>query len=222
MRREDWEQFETDGGDEPAETILDEIRASSPEWDVLSGTISGDAEDGRVLFVLVLRRRVNDDGHLILSERYVKIDLDADEDDRVTWLSNGIERRMQGSLGAALRVLYAATTNGDTDPEDPMLIDSRSDGLSYQPEELTDPIEDLVGSDDEPEVERTESGAKRVAANQSVSEQANDLQQARSGIKCNECGRAIEDRDAAVNLGGALGKDLWVHHRCPQEEDSDE
>ena len=156
MRREDWEQFEqrADGGSEPAETILDEISASSPEWDVLSGTISGDAEDGRVLFVLVIRRRVNDDGHLILSERYVKIDLDADEDDRVTWLSNGIERRMQGSLGAGLRVLYAATTNGATDPSDPMQIDSREDGLSYQPEELTDPIA-VDGGSDEPEVERT-------------------------------------------------------------------
>lgn len=220
MPEDYWEQdFETDGGEE---TILDDIRASAPDWDILSATISGEAEDGRVLFVLVVRRRANEDGHLILSERYVRVDLDADDrDDRVSWLSNGIERRMQGSLAAALRVLYAATTNGDTDPEDPMLIDSREDGLHYSPDELTQSVSELLPEEDEPEIERTDSGAKRVSARESVSEQANEMQQARSAPKCQSCGRAIEDRDAATNLGSALGKDTWVHHRCPDEDDEE-
>lgn len=219
MPEDYWEQL-PDGGEE---TILDEIRASAPDWDILSATISGDAESGRVLFVLVVRRRVNEDGNLILSERYVRVDLDADDpDERVSWIDNGIERRMQGSLAAALRVLYAATTNGDTDPEDPMLIDSREDGLHYSPDELTESVSELLPDEDDPEIERTDSGAKRVSARESVSEQANEMQQARSDPKCQSCGRAIEDRDQATNLGSALGKDTWVHHRCPDEDDDEE
>jgi hypothetical protein len=212
-----WETL-PDGGDE---TILDEIRASSPEWDLLSATIAGEAEDGRVLFCLVIRRRVNDDGNLILSERYVRVDLDQDDlDERITWLSNGIERRMQGSLPAALRVLYAALPNGDAAPDDPMLLDSRSDGLQHTAEELSTPLDELLDDeDDEPESERTESGGKRVSAHESVSEQDNDLQQARSAPKCSNCGREIEDRERATNLGSALGKDTWVHHKCPQDDE---
>ena len=116
MRREDWDQFQTDGngsdnGDLP-ETILDAIRQSGPEWDVLAVDIADETDEG-VLFLLVIRRRVSDEGNLILSERYYRYDLEEREG---SYLSNGIERRMTGAMSAALRVLYAATPLASSSP----------------------------------------------------------------------------------------------------------
>lgn len=61
-------------------------------------------------------------------------------------------------------------------------------------------------------------GSKVVSADGMVETQENELHGAkREQPTCSECGRAINDTDAAVNIGGALGQNIWVHHQCPQD-----
>ena len=188
-------------------TLLDTIRAESPEWDVLAVDIA-DETDG-VLYLLVIRRRVGESGNLVLSERYFRFDTESGEG---TYLSNGIERRVTGSLGAALRVLYAATTNGDTDPDDPMLMDSREDGLSYNPEEL---VSEPIGT----EVEETPVDARSVEEDDPVAQSEPD----RSGwVRCKRCGETLPEEDAVLFSEGPPLGDIWIHgDGCPEEDKDD-
>lgn len=198
-----WEQFATDGGDADGETILDAIRESGPEWDVIGVDIADQSDSS--LFLLVIRRRVSDEGNLILSERYYRYDLD---DREGNYLGNGIERRITGSMGAALRVLYSAAANGDLDPDDPMLMDSRgSEGIDYTTDELTTPLADR--SDDE-EIEETE-----------VSSAVADEEIDKAGwVRCRRCGDAVHRDDATQYGKGDLG-DFWIHDGgCPEEGSS--
>ena len=200
MRRSEWDQFETDGeGDEEiSETVLNAIRESGPEWDVLGVDIADETDEG-VLFLLVMRRRVSDEGNLILSERYYRYDLEEREG---SYLSNGIERRMTGAMSAALRVLYAATTNGDVDPDDPMLIDSRGDGLSYNPSELVEPLED----EDEDELAEDDPVAL-------------DEPERESWVRCKRCGETLRKDDATQFSSGPPLGDIWIHSDgCPDTE----
>jgi hypothetical protein len=185
-----WDAVEAD-----AATVLDHLRADADEWDVLAVDLASDAEDRRVLFLLVVRRKVSDAGNLILSERYYRYDV---MDREGTWLSNGIERRVTGSLATALKVLYTALENGDLDAEDPMVMDSRGDGLDYEAEDLTVPVRDLRDDgDDGPDLDRDprlkESGEGRTE----------------DTVTCEECGAEVP-REDAINLGGAMGLDLWT------------
>ena len=195
-------------------SILDTIRAESPEWDVLAVDIA-DETDG-VLYLLVIRRRVGESGNLVLSERYFRYDV---EEDSGTYLSNGIERRVTGSLGAALRVLYAATTNGDTDPESPMLMDSREDGLDYNPEELTEPVETLTGSVEESEPDVPVDARSVDVEDAPVSKPDPD----RSGwVRCKKCGGTLPEEDAVLFSDGPPLGEMWVHSDgCPEEDDDD-
>lgn len=197
MRREDWDQFETD-----QQTIVDQIRESGPEWDVLAVDLADQSDE--VLFLLVIRRRVSDEGNMILSERYYRYDLDAREG---SYLSNGIERRLTGSMAAALRVLYAATTNGDVDPDDPMLMDSRGDGLNYHPEELTDPLGELLDDDLNGDAETLSTS---------------DEPDREGWVRCRRCDEAIH-KDEAIQFGkGDLGE-FWIHEgACPDPDNDDE
>ena len=212
MKRSDWDRFRTDGDgsgsetEEVPETVLDVIRSDSPEWDVLAVDIADESDDG-TLFLLVIRRRIGDGGHMILSERYYRYN---PEDRSGTYLSNGIERRVSGALGAALRVLYSATTNGDTDPDDPMLMDSRGDGLSYQPGELVDPIED--------ESEEVPVDARSVEEDDPVSLPEPERE---SWVRCKRCGGTLPEEDATLFSDGPPLGEIWIHSDgCPEEEES--
>ena len=193
-------------------SILDTIRAESPEWDVLAVDIA-DKNDG-VLYLIVIRRRVGESGNMILSERYFRYDV---EEDSGTYLSNGIERRVTGALGAALRVLYSATTNGDTDPDDPMLMDSRGDGLSYNPEELTEPVETLTDSSIDPDVP---VDARSVEEDDPVSLSEPERE---SWVRCKRCGGTLPEEDAVLFSEGPPLGDIWIHSDgCPEEEDNED
>lgn len=189
------------------ETLLDVIREESPEWDILGVDVVDETDDG-TLFLLVIRRRVAESGNLILSERYFRYD--PSDPDGATYLSNGIERRITGSLGPALRVLYAATTNGDLDPQSPMLMDSRGDGIDYSPEELTEPLGDLL--DDEPEI---------PVDSRPVEEPPEEVER-KGWVRCKRCGETLPKKDAlAFSSGPPLG-DIWVHpDGCPETEEVD-
>ena len=189
-----WEEIEAE-----ASTVLDQLREDADEWDILAVDLASDAEDGRVLFLLVIRRKVSEDGNLLISERYYRYDV---MDREGSWLSNGIERRVTGSLSTALKVLYAALENGDLDADDPMVMDSRGDGLDYDAEGLTAPVRDLRddgddGDADGAEVDRDprlkESGEGRTT----------------NTVTCEECGGEVA-RENAINLGGGMGLDLWA------------
>lgn len=191
------------------ETLLDVIREESPEWDVLGVDVVDETDDG-TLFVLVIRRRVGESGNMILSERYFRFN---PEERSGTYLSNGIERRVTGSLGAALRVLYAATTNGDVDPESPMLMDSRGDGLDYNPEELVDAISEL-GSEPEIPVDR-----RHVDEDDPVSQ---DEPERKGWVRCKRCGETLPEEDATQFSSGPPLGDVYVHpdRSCVEEEES--
>ena len=191
-------------------SLLEVIRDESPEWDVLAVDIADESDDG-VLYLLVIRRRVGESGNLVLSERYFRFDTESGEG---TYLSNGIERRVTGALGAALRVLYAATTNGDTNPESPMLMDSRDDGLDYNPEELTESLTDL--SETTPE---TPVDARAVDETDPVAQSEPD----RSGwVRCKRCGETLPETDAVLFSDGPPLGEIWVHSDgCPETEETE-
>jgi hypothetical protein len=198
-RREDyWEGVEDD-----AQTVLDQLRDDADEYDVLAVDVAG--SDESVLFLLVLRRKVNEGGNLILSERYYRYDTDERQG---TWLSNGIERRINGSLATVLKVVYSALSNGDLDADSPMLVDSRGDGLDYQPDELTTPVGTLEADDVENDRDR-DPRLKQSASGEAV-----------ETVECEECGGNVERADA-INLGGALGSDVWVCEGTHVERDTD-
>jgi hypothetical protein len=189
-RRHDyWSEIEAE-----AATVLDQLREDADDWDILAVDLASDAEDGRVLFLLVIRRKMSEDGNLLISERYYRYDV---MDREGSWLSNGIERRVTGSLATALKVLYAALENGDLDADDPMVMDSRGDGLDYDAEGLTAPVRDLRDHGDDGDLERDprlkESGSGRTTAT----------------VTCEECGGEVA-REEAINLGGAMGLDMWA------------
>lgn len=189
-------------------TLLDIIQSESSEWDILAVDIAD--RDGDSVFCLVVRRRVSEQGNMILSERYFLADL---EDLSGGYLKNGIERRVTGSLGVALRVLYAAATDGNLDPEEPMLLDSTGDGLSYHPDELTEPI-GLIG-----DVE-TETSEEFIDARPAEETEASEEELAKRGlVRCERCGETV-DKEEAVQFGkGDLG-DFWIHQNgCPEEAD---
>lgn len=185
-----WDEVEAD-----AASVLDQLRDDADEWDILAVDLASDAEDSRVLFLLVIRRKVSEDGNLLISERYYRYDV---LDREGSWLSNGIERRVTGSLATALKVLYSALENGDLDPDDPMLMDSRGDGLDYDADPLTSPVRDLRDDGEEDDdLDRDprlkESGSGRTT----------------DTVTCEECGAEVP-REDAINLGGAMGLDMWT------------
>ena len=195
--------------DDVDETLLDVIRSEGPEWDILGVDVVDETDDG-TLFLLVIRRRVGESGNLILSERYFRYD--PSEPDGATYLSNGIERRITGSLGAALRVLYAATTNGDVDPDSPMLMDSRGDGLDYSPEELVEPLGDLL-DDESDEVDFVDE--------RPVDDEPEEVD--RDGwVRCKRCDDVIPEEEALLFSSGPPLGEVWVHEGgCPEEEEVD-
>lgn len=186
-----WSEVETD-----AATVVDHLRDDADDWDILAVDLASDADDGRVLFTLVIRRKVSGDGNLLISERYYRYDT---VDREGGWLSNGIERRVNGSLATALKVLYSALEQGDLDPDDPMLMDSRGEGLDYEAEDLTQPVRDLRRDDKDDD---TPEG-RDPRLKESVDGRTTDT------VTCEECGGEVA-RDDAINLGGALGVDMWV------------
>lgn len=197
-----WEQIATDGSGD-GETILDAIQESGPEWDVIAVDIADQSDSS--LFLLVIRRRVSDAGNLILSERYYRYDLD---DREGSYLGNGIERRVTGTMGAALRVLYSAAANGDLGPDDPMLMDSRSsDGIDYTTDELTTPLDD--GSDE------TDEEIEEVEVSSAVADEEID----KAGwVRCRRCGEAVHEDDAVKYGKGDLGE-FWIHDGgCPEAD----
>ena len=190
-RRQDyWEEIEAE-----ASTVLDQLREDADKWDILAVDLASDAEDGRVLFLLVIRRKVSEDGNLLISERYYRYDV---MDREGTWVSNGIERRVTGSLSTALKVLYAALENGDLDADDPMVMDSRGDGLDYAAEGVTALVRDLRDDgDDDGDMERDPRLKESVEGRTT------------NTVTCTECGGEVP-REEAVNLGGGIGVDVWT------------
>lgn len=201
-----WEEVEAD-----AATVLDQLREDADDWDILAVDLASDGEDGRVLFLLVIRRRVSEDGNLILSERYYRYDV---VDREGSWLQNGIERRVTGALSTALKVLYSALDNGDLDAEDPLLMDSRGDGLDYEATDLTEPVRDLREEGEDGEGTARSERDPRMKESQERSRTPDT-------VTCDNCGGEVR-REDAVNLGGSLGVDVWVHEGpCEGGEDDE-
>lgn len=187
--------------------LLEAVRDDADDWDVLAVDVAG--EDGDTLFALVIRRKVRGD-HLLLSERYYRFDVESGDG---TWLSNGIERRVNGSLASALKVLYSAVANGDLDADDPMTVDSRdADGLDWQSD-----VFDGEGDDVE-DVETVEATADARPGSESYwedvedDEREGDVDHDASGetVVCEECGGDV-DKAHATRVETPFGDDMWYH-----------
>ena len=219
-------------GDGDGRTLLDVIQQESPEWDILAVDIAD--RSGEEVYCLVIRRRVSEEGNMILSERYFKADL---SDLSGGYLGNGIERRITGNLASALRVLYAATTDGSLDPDSPMLMDSTGEGITYHPEDLTEPIGSITEVEEEiteetdtseqPETKEIDTEQfvddRPAEATETEASETTEEELAKRGlVRCEKCGETV-DKEEAVQFGkGDLG-DFWIHDGgCPEEGEADE
>lgn len=202
-----WEGLATDGGAD--ETLLDEVRADAPEWDVLGVDVVDVSEAEDMIFLLVFRRKVSDEGHLILSERYYIYDLAAADG---YFTGNGIERRVGGSLGKALRVMYAALEDG-IDPENPMMLDSRGEGLDHDPDALAAPLDDMLERVDEELGRRDRDDDEREVVDHSDEVVEEDTPT--DEVECEKCGKK-GPREDMENFGGGV-LDAFVHEDgCPE------
>lgn len=211
MPEDYWDQLPDGGSEDLPDTILSDITADASEYgfDVLAVDVA-DRTDSE-LYCLVIRRKVSDSGDLIMSERYYRYDLDEREG---SFTGNGIERRVGGSMIAALRVLYASLGNGDAVPESPMLLDSTGDGLQHEAPELTDPellIEDDSDEEDDLDAEEETPVDPAVAA---------DEPDRKSWVRCRRCGEELPEEDAVHYGQGDLG-DFWIHDSAADCEDQE-
>lgn len=209
MREDYWESLGA------SESLLDVVQeAAGDDWDVRAVDVAGETESG-VLFLLVVRQRMGDNGSLILREGYARVDPDADR--LVSWTDNYVDRRIQGSLPKALLRIYAAIDAGGATPEDPLVLDSRDHDLNDDPEIVVEGIGDEV---EDEIVDEDESDEGRVAPVDRTTDPHAGAE--RDAHRCSECGE-VADKEDLVNMGGALGQDLWVHQRaCSEYGDDDE
>lgn len=194
----DSEDVAADGGLD--ETVVDVVREAAPEWDILAVDVADDLGDA--LLLLVYRRKVSDEGNLILSERYFRFDETVPAESEFT--KNGIERRVVGGLGTFLKVAYAALANGDLSPDDPMLVDSREGTLDYNPEVLVDALGDALSEDEEDTDEVVDHSREVVEGDGREAE-------------CEKCGKTGIVGEDLVNFGGGI-VDAFVHDGpCPTD-----
>jgi hypothetical protein len=136
-RREDYWRTVGDGGDRSLIDVLDE--SAGAEWDLRAATVTG-AESG-LLFVLVVRERDGDAVDRVRRIGYASVDMSGG-DDPVRWSDNYVDVRVQGSIDKALLRTFAAIDGGGATPDDPMLLDARSDRLDDDPDALLGSVED--------------------------------------------------------------------------------
>jgi hypothetical protein len=194
MREDYWSGVEREG-----KALLDHLRDDADEWDVRGAVVTGEDDDG-TLYLLALRTRVGDAG-LLLSERFYRFDPATCEG---SWTGNGVTRRVQGSLIPALKVLYAAMADGEAATDDPMLLDSREEGLDHGPELLTAPAGDLAS--DEDDGDGFDQLREDADTRRSVEGDPNDQP---ATVTCEKCDAELS-RSEAVNMGSGLGVDLWI------------
>lgn len=217
-----WESLDgqTDGGSDALTLERIAVAKCGDEWSPHAVIYAGEDDEGTD-YLLVVRSRVGDSGALILSERYIAVPSDLEEPDDARWLGNGIERRVNGRLTAALIRAYARADNDELAKakDSPALLDGTV------PAE-TDPTDSDVldrpyhDADDAPDVETepTESGGRRADAQKSVDRHAGARHDTET---CIECGQPVR-KDEGKNIGGALGMDQWVHvGACPTDDADD-
>lgn len=209
-----WEALE-DGGEVPDPSMIELIEKCLEDLDepeeLLGAVYTGESDHLR--FVLAATRKVRD-GNLLITLRYVTVDTD---DVEARTGKNRIRLRVQGSLLNALPPLFASIKDGNATPDDPMVMDARSqDGLDYVGNALTEPISGAP-DDADPDAEEDETSAsspRSHSADESV-----DLHSGarRDTETCIECGQPV-DKSEGKNLGAALGADQWIHaDACPDD-----
>lgn len=174
---------------ESQQTVVDCIRQIEREddWTVHAVILSGKSESDH--FGTVIRSKVGDSG-LLLSERMVKVPKSATSGDDIRMLDNKIIRRVSGPLAQALVRGYARANN---------------DRLAA--EELGNPLAlSAIGS--EIEEDPDELGKFR-----SPDDQIRERRTSKELVECENCGEPVSKSDA-INVGGGLGLDHWVHQNC--------
>lgn len=202
--------------EEREQTVIDHIRERTDEmWD-LRGVMIADRDD-ELLFLIVVRSGVGDSGTLLLDERYFTFDGSDLYGDGTGYSSNGITRRINGEgtlLG--LRILYSSIADGATDGIDvqTQIMEAQNGGLQHNPEDLTEPIGDLLGID--AVEEETDSGSGSSSGSMGPVDQPD-----RTGwVRCSKCGETLPESDATQFSSGPPLGDVWVHPKgdCPDLE----
>ncbi len=220
------------------ESILQLVRGSLDDEATLhSLTLTG--EDGGTVFVSVIYSEPYE-GDVMLKERFFAVDEDV-EDPNGRWIGQGINRRVTGDFPAYARAMvsaYARVQHDANNPEDagddPLLSDARKGRGSEVSHRLDGPIGGRIeededdGADESPIADRRHTveqgepdapeGGRSAAATESP-DPSGGVQP--SYVVCEECGEKAK-RAECVNIGGALGADVWVHKNACPEGDADE
>jgi len=210
-----WAEW-SDAGTSTLELVEECVGDLEEPEDLVGAILTGEADRNR--YVLAATRKVRD-GNLLLTLRYVTVDL---EEGEARTGSNRLRMRVQGSLLNAMPPLLAAIKDGAATPDDPQVLDARNpDGVDHSGNALTASLaessraetEESADQDEEPD--RDESAHSRDAK-ESVDRHAGAETDT---VVCIECESSVLKEDA-VNIGGALGEDTWVHESaCPEEDD---
>lgn len=190
-------------------------------------TVTGEA-DG-TLYLLVVRTGEHE-GDLMLKERYFAVDLEEGEG---YWMGNGINRRVTGEFDAFATAMVRAyarvqqvAKSGDA-PAEPLLSDAVEGRNSAVEHRLKRPIgsstiPDKADEADAPSADRRhlyeepeDPDDGRSAAAATSPEPSGGVQP--TWVVCEECESKAKRADC-VNIGGALGEDVWVHREACEEQ----
>ena len=195
-----WSEVET-----ASEPLLDLLAdAAGEDWDLRGAIVTGESDDGETLFTLVLRHRVGDAG-LVVRLGFATVSLDRPEDP-VSWTDNFLDMRVQGSLPAALTLLFNEQSMGDT--RDPLALDARPTSPEEDAEVLTAPWREVST------VREEDATAPETASTSST--QSSTKTEEPDVVRCEKCGAEV-DVEEAESFGGFGDSEAWVHSgRCPE------
>lgn len=215
-----WEELDSSPDAEDLDLSVEELIEERTEdrWDIRSIMLAD--RDGATLFCIVIRSGAGDSGQLLLDERYFRVDLSDPWSDSSGYSSNGICRRINGQ-GAMLGLKVAYTALADSGLDIKRQITKAANGeLVYNAEELTEPIDELLGidgpeSDSESDSEGSGSGAR--------SSEAVEQPDRKGWVRCQKCGETLPEQDATQFSSGPPLGDVWVHPKgdCPDSEEGD-
>ena len=223
-----WEELDSSGDLDLSEEELDQsveehIEERTDEmWTVDAITIADRGDDGK-LYITVIRHGVGDQG-LLLDERYFTFDPSDPWGDHTGYTSNGITRRVngEGSL-LGLKVAYGALGDGGLSVKR-QLLEAENGKLTHNPESLTEPLRELLGTTEpEPEEETSESDSSETDSEpdrSTVSTSSIDQPDRKGWVRCAKCEETLpEDQATQLSSGPPLG-DVYAHPKgdCPEPD----
>jgi hypothetical protein len=210
-----WEDLDTSETDaEDLDLSVEELIEERTEdrWDIRSIMLAD--RDGATLYCIVIRSGVGGDGQLLLDERYFNVDLEDPWGESSGYSSNGICRRINGE-GAMLGLKVAFTALADSGLDIKRQVTKAANGeLVYNAEELSEPMDQLLGIDGDESEETSESAPEPVETSEP---------ERKGWVRCTKCGETLREDDATLFSDGPPLGEVWVHPAgdCPDQEEEE-